>query len=408
MKRIILFINLLFLVACSDSADDNEVTFRSKIKLGNALFHDKNFSLNRTQSCATCHDPEHGFIDSRLDNGTLGHNGLIAAVSLGDDSSSLGRRNTPTAGYAAFTPVFVANKTHDRPDNVTSSTQQSYTGAVGGQFLDGREADLKGQAGVPPLNPVEMSMPDIASVIDRVKEKNDYIDAFKELYGSTIFDTDEDAYAALTESIEQFEKTDIFAPFDSKYDRSLTGDYLLNFKELAGRSLFFSPNMNCSYCHQLKELDETGETFSSYEYHNIGTPANTIVNTANGTTDPDIGLMSNAVFETDPLQKGKFKVPVLRNVAVTEPYMHNGVFRDLKTVIEFYDHFINPVIRANNPETSLPWANAEVLENINTTALNDSKTLNDNQIENLVCFLRLLTDKKLEPLIQDKGIDCGA
>ncbi len=400
---------ILFLVACNGASNtDESSSIKSKANLGEMLFQDTNLSLNRSQSCATCHNPTHAFIDSRLDDGTLSHNGQIAAVSLGDDGVSLGTRNSPTASYASFAPVFVANKTHSRPSNVTSATQQSYTGAVGGQFLDGREPDLQGQAGGPFLNLVEMGMPDINSVIERIKENATYIEAFKELYSSDIFDDNNDAYAALTDSIAEFEKTNDFSPFNAKYDQSLVGQYTLNLKELTGKALFFAGNMNCSSCHQLNPLLNQRETFSSYEYHNIGTPTNAAVNAANASTSNDIGLMNNSIFENDSTQKGKFKVPTLRNVAVTEPYMHNGVFRDLKTVVEFYDHFVNPVIRANNPETGLAWGSPNVAENINNTALNDSISLTDYQIEGLVCFLRLLTDSQYQHLVQKKGIDCDA
>ena len=105
--------------------------YDSRASLGEALFFDVNLSRNRTQACASCHDPETGFADPR---GTLAD----MPSSLGDDGSSIGDRNAPTASYAAFSPRFHQN------------AQGKW---IGGQFLDGRAADLKGQAGGPPLSP---------------------------------------------------------------------------------------------------------------------------------------------------------------------------------------------------------------------------------------------------------------
>ena len=217
-------------------------------------------------------------------------------------------------------PVMLNFRPHFTTRQRFNSRQASYQGFVGGQFLDGRELDLKGQAGGPPLNPLEMGMPDKASVVVRIKENSDYIDAFQRFYGINIFANNEEAYAKMSISIAKFEKTEQFSPFDSKYDRSLTDPRVLNQKETLGKALFFSLT-SCSTCHQLQGENHAKETFSSYEYHNIGVPIN---------GSADNGLFDNTLQEAD---KGKFKVPTLRNIAVTEPYMHNGIFQDLRTVI---------------------------------------------------------------------------
>ncbi len=178
----------------------------------------------------------------------------------------------------------------------------------------------------------------------------------------------------------------------------------LTFKELTGKSVFFSAFASCAICHQLHPsgdpVNKFKETFTGYEYQNVGTPGIPGV-------EADTGLAQNAMFENDPTARGKFKVPTLRNVAVTEPYMHNGVFRDLKTVIEFYDRSVNPQIRANNPETGAPWADPEIPQTVATELLEAAQPLSDAEVEGLVCFLRALTDARYEHLIQDKGITCA-
>ncbi len=354
----------------------------NKAQLGEKLFSDINLSLNRTQSCATCHDAEHAFIDPR-------ENTVQKAVSVGDDNVSLGDRNTPTAAYAAFAPNF-------------SFTNNS---AKGGQFLDGREPDLKGQAGQPPLNPVEMGMPDKASVVLRLQENEEYVAAFKSLFGETIFENTDKAYLAMTESIAQFEKTDLFSPFDSKYDRSLKGEYTFTNQERLGEAIFFSNQFtNCNSCHQLKAFGGSREeTFSDYTYHNLGIPVNTAVRAVNGKDSDfiDHGLLDNPKI-TDASHDGKFKVPTLRNVAVTAPYMHNGVFQDLRTVVLFYDKF-NNTARLNNPETGLPWRAPEVNPNLALeTEEFKAPALKDDRVDALVAFMKLLTDKRYEHLIENE------
>ncbi|MCT7536936.1 cytochrome-c peroxidase [Aliarcobacter butzleri] len=350
-----------------------------KEDLGRILFFDVNLSKNRTQSCATCHNPNAGFVDDR-------DNGVKKMASLGDDGKSLGDRQAPTASYAKFSPAFHFDE-----------KAKKY---VGGQFWDGREATLEGQAGGPPLNPVEMGMSDKKAVVDRLKENTLYVNSFKKIFGADIFKNDDKAYEAMTIAIASFERTDEFSPFDSKYDRYLKGEYDLTPLEDLGKSIFFSNNNNsCANCHVLKGEDKEGETFTNYQYHNIGTPANNELRAKNGVKAIDEGLLANSNV-SDVAQKGKHKVPTLRNVAVTGPYMHNGVFKDLKTVVEFYDKYNNKD-RNIDPETNKPWDEPEVKDNISLQELKANK-LTDRKVEALVAFMKLLTDKKYEHLLEEQ------
>lgn len=350
-------------------------------ELGRLLYFDVNLSMNRTQSCATCHAPDRGFSDPR---GT----GVRAAASLGDDGHSLGDRNAPTAAYAAFSPRF-----HRTADG-------KY---IGGQFLDGREPDLAGQAGGPPLNPIEMGMPDKASVVERLRENPAYVAAFERHFGSDIWQDTDRAYRAMADSIAAFEKTDFFAPFDSKYDRYLRGEYKLTKQEDLGMTLFFSQQFtNCNLCHQLKPRPAVdGETFTNYEYHNIGTPPNKALRAENG-KGPDFvdrGLLDNPAVD-DPAQAGRFKVPTLRNVAVTGPYMHNGVFSDLRTVVLFYNKYNSrSEKRQINPETGARWVEPEVADNLSEKELKTGPALDDKRIDALVAFMKALTDRRYEHLL---------
>ncbi len=339
--------------------------------LGQALFFDTDLSKNRTQACSTCHDPDRGFADPR------------GTTSLGDDGSSFGGRNAPTATYAALVPAFGKNADGDWR---------------GGLFLDGRAHNgLEDQAGGPPLNPIEMGMPDKAAVVERIREKSVYVDSFKAVFGADIFDDVDATYAAMTKAIAAFERTDTFTPFDSKYDRFLRGEAQLTDQEELGRVLFFSQQFtNCATCHDVK--GKTGyedSIFSNHKYFNIGVPANSQLGVAQ-----DTGLAGVLPKDVSGQQAGKFRVPTLRNVAVTGPYMHNGVFKDLRTVILFYNKYNSKApSRQINPETGEAWAAPEVEDNIAMAELTEGPGLDDQRIDALVAFMKTLTDKRYEALL---------
>ena len=352
-------------------------------KLGEALFHDENLSMNRTQSCASCHSPAQGFSDPRRS--------AEGAFSLGDDGDSLGNRNAPTASYAAFIPPFHQN-----------------SGAmwIGGLFWDGRANSLEEQAGGPPLNPVEMGMPDKAALVQRLRDNPAYVERFASLFAPDILQDGERGFEAMTQAIAAFERSEELAPFSSKYDRYLAGKEELSKEEELGRTLFFSEQFtNCNLCHQLRSSPMgTQETFSDYSYHNIGVPRNPAISLEAGMPADfiDEGLLANPQV-SDPAQRGKFRTPTLRNVAVTGPYMHNGVFQDLRTVVLFYNRYNSKTEAAQiNPETGKPWGAAPVPETLSVPELTHGPALDARRVDALVAFLKTLTDARYEPLLGEE------
>ncbi|MEM8554155.1 MAG: cytochrome c peroxidase [Pseudomonadota bacterium] len=345
--------------------------------LGERLFFDVNLSMNRTQSCATCHDPSYAFADPR------------GAGSIGDDGTSIGDRNAPTVTYASLTPEFHLNE-----DGIW----------VGGQFWDGRASTLEDQAGDPPLNPAEMGMPSKAAVVERLKEDPAHIEDFTSLFGIEVLDDPETGYAAMTRAIAAFERTGQFATFDSKYDKYLRGEVELTRDEDLGRLLFFSQQFtNCNMCHQVgRSAIDPKETFSNYEYHNIGTPRNVALREMNGVPldHTDRGLADNP--QAADSDAGKVRVPTLRNVAVTAPYMHNGVFDDLRTVILFYNRYnTKSEPRQINPETGERFGPIPVRDTLAVEELTHGPALDDQRIDALVAFLKTLTDERYEPLLEE-------
>lgn len=364
--------------AAADAAATDTDTDTALADLGRLLFHDATLSQTRTQSCATCHDPAQAFTDPRP--GRAGQ-----AVSIGHDGTSHGVRNTPTLSYAALTPRF----------------QRNDKGVYkGGQFWDGRADDLKAQAGMPMLNPVEMGMPDKGSVVAALRENAGYRPLFDRLFGRGTLDDVERGFDAAAEALAAYQGTEEFSPFDSKYDRYLRGEARLTEQEAFGRYVFVT--WNCRLCHmERKQNISPRETFTSFEYHNIGIPANPAVLAAAGRPDyVDQGLLEHPGID-DPAQGGRFRVPTLRNIAITAPYMHNGVFADLRTTIVFYNKYTSTAPRWQvNPETGGPWGEAEVAHNLSTYELRSGLSLDNARIDALVAFLETLTDRRYEPLLE--------
>ena len=347
-----------------------------KALLGQILFFDNNLSFHGNQSCSSCHSPDTAFVDLR-------ENSADKMVSQGDDPKLFGTRNAPTMLYASYAPEFHYDE-----------KIQDY---VGGQFWDGRAKDLAEQAGGPPVNPVEMGMPDKKAIVERLKADPTYYKPITDLYGESIWADTDKIYAIMEKAIGEFEKQELFAPFSSKYDRALKGEAELTALEAEGKALFFDKTRtNCSNCHQSSEANSAKETFTNYRYYNIGVPSNQALIKLNklATDYVDNGLLDNPMVKGDEKQKGKFKVPTLRNISVTAPYMHNGVFHDLKTVLLFKDSFNNPN-RKINPETGKAWDKAEYAQTINPDVLK-AKPLTDEEINALEVFLKTLTDEAYE------------
>ena len=347
----------------------------SRAVLGEMIFNDVNFSRDRTQSCATCHDANHAFSDTRTDS-VIGK-----AVSIGQDGVALGTRNSPSINYASLIPAFSNNGNNPQ----------------GGQFWDGRSANLEAQAAGPFTNSVELQLPNVQEIVARINENSIYVNNLREHFGSTVLDSTLTALNAVTSVIADFERQSTqFSTFDSKFDRSLTGAATLTAQEIEGRNLFFGNATSCRRCHVAEQSNANTpqQAFSNFNYRNIGLPTNGTLTNANPAAISDRGV--GATLNNVNLD-GRFKTPSLRNVAVTAPFMHNGVFVNLRTVIQFY---VNAGTAArnripNNPETGQPWGNPEFPASVDNTRLG-MRNLTDTQIDALVAFLNTLTDQRYE------------
>ena len=359
-------------------------------QLGKFLFQDKNLSLNRNQSCASCHSLQPaggnglaskvvpGFVDpDNVKNGT--------AISKGSITSVTGTLNTPSIGYAAHSPSF--------------HWSQNAGLFVGGQFWNGRAKDLSEQAQKPLLNPLEMAMPSEQAVVDRIKEDKRYKELFQEAYGINLDVTKVDkVFSLATKAIGEFEKTSVFNKFTSKFDYVLAGKTTLTVIEEKGLKLFNGKG-NCAACHTSEATrNKNGELmlplFTDFTYDNIGLPRNVKIP---NNPEPNLGLGGRsdiAVKDPEGNEIGKHKVMTLRNIALTPPYGHNGVLESLEQVVHFYNsRDILGTVRDNTDPRfgKSGWPQPEVLQNMNNSELGNLG-LSPEEEKAIVAFLKTLTD----------------
>jgi cytochrome c peroxidase len=386
MKKAFFKILISFSFSCSAFA----VTLTPEQQLGEMLYKDKNLSLNRNQSCDTCHSltpayknkTQQGLAPSFVDVTNVKKG---TAVSTGSIESETGNLNAPTIAYASFSPEFHFDE-----------TEELY---IGGQFWNGRAKNLIEQAGKPLLNPVEMAMPDELSVVQRLQENPHYIDKFKQLYKVDLTDTSEKSvekiYHRLTQAISAFEQSAIFNKFNSKFDYALFGKTQLSTLEKKGLALF-QGKAKCSACHTIDiAVDEHGNmispVFTDFSYDNIGSPRN--VNIPKN-PEPSLGLGGRTDISKPEAEIGKHKVMTLRNIALTAPYGHNGVFKTLEQIVHFYNtrDTLKKVADNSSPEFGkTAWAEPEIAENVNTDELGNLE-LTTSEEKAIVAFLKTLTD----------------
>jgi cytochrome c peroxidase len=352
-----------------------------RVKLGFLLYNDLNISARRNTGCVTCHAHSAGFADPRS-----AADPVNMPVSPGSEPGKFGTRNAQTAAYATFSPPF-----HWDEQN------QTY---VGGQFWDGRANSLKDQAIGPPLNPLEMAMPNKEAVLARLAENPVYLEAFRRLYGVDLkWPQVEMVYPKFGAAIGSFEPTDEFAEFNSKYDYYVAGKIDLTPQEQLGLQLF-NGKAKCSNCHSSKPpANYPHALFTDFTYDNLGLPVNPRIAGLHGVDSLplDLGLGGRpeiAAKHPDGSQNGKFKVPTLRNIEITPPYGHNGVFATLEQIVHFYNtrDTLGEVPDATDPNFGITgWPKPEVPKNVNRAELGNLG-LTDEEEAAVVAFLKTLTD----------------
>ena len=217
-------------------------------------------------------------------------------------------------------------------------------------FWDGRAGTLEQQALMPIQNPDEMGLP-IAMAVERLNNNEHYSSLFQQIFKDRVNDHH------LSAALAAYEKT--LETVNSKFDDWSNNKGKLSPMEEAGRQVFLSEKAKCFDCHFMEDFTNDG-------YKNIGL--------FDGKQYNDSG---HYLFSKQPKDIGRFKTPGLRNIAVTAPYMHNGMFKTLEEVVDYYNDpnkvIANPVNR--DPTFLKPLG------------------LSDKEKKALVAFLKTLTDK---------------
>ncbi len=333
-------------------------------QLGQQIFHDASLSSSGALSCASCHSPDHAYGPPNDEPVMLG----------GPSVSQQGMRAVPSLTYLERQPNFSIGPAQDEDDNVVdlkqmaaigrhaarvqkiaTQTEAAATNIVpqGGLFWDGRADTLQGQALVPLLDPREMAGGSVEIVADKLKQAF-YAATFTQLFGPEIFNNPRMLVSEALFAVARFQiEEPSFHPYTSKYDHWLEGKARLTESELRGLQLFNDPDKgNCGGCHLSRpSRDGLPPLFTDHEYEALGAPRNVALA---DTRDPNFDLGACGPRRTDIADEtqycGMFLTPTLRNAATRHVFFHNGVFRSLQQVLDFYN------FRDTSPEKVYPRA----------------------------------------------------
>jgi cytochrome c peroxidase len=358
---------------------DTDPVRKKKEALGRQIFNDTTLSEPQGQSCASCHLEGRAFSDKK-------------ATSSGANPKLFGSRNTPPLTYTMFTPP------------LQSGSDDGPGAYFGGQFRDGRANFLQDQVPFPMLNPLEMGNASGEAVMAKVAAAP-YAELFKQIYGAKVFADPAKAFVDLADAVATFERGPEFRRFDSKFDAYRAGTATLTDSEARGLAIFNDPDRaNCAACHLTGPDKVIGKRplLTDFGFDNLGVPLNPTNKfyrmgsefNPDGKKFIDIGL-GNVV----PMSyvKGQFKSPSLRNIAVSGPYMHNGYFKTLRGVLDFYNtRDVKPRCASQwtteaEAEAQGCWPAPEEPENVNMKDLGNLK-LSEQDIDDMLAFLNTLTD----------------
>ncbi|MEM6801800.1 MAG: cytochrome c peroxidase [Bacteroidota bacterium] len=251
---------------------------QAKIDLGKALFFDPILSRDQTVSCASCHPPELGFADPNI-------------LSIGIDGNRTKRHSM------SLVNLFYANSF----------------------FWDGRSPSLEAQAVLPIFDPLEMDNTE-EEVLNSLNSSEKYLRLFKRAFGDTA------KMNYIGQALASFERTLISS--ESTYDQFLASQdsSVFTAQEWRGYKLFFAERSNarhaeCFHCHSGFNLDDRANPAGGFR---------------NNALDEFYEDQGRGAITQRSRDVGKFKVPTLRNIEFTAPYMHDGRFQTLEEVIDHY------------------------------------------------------------------------
>jgi cytochrome c peroxidase len=307
-----------------------------KIGLGKKLFFDTRLSADGTLSCASCHE---------ISNDKGGGDGLNTSIGI---NGQRGARNAPTVLNAAFQKLL---------------------------FWDGRAASLEEQAKGPLINPVEMGMPSLDHVVERISGIAEYRAAFASVFPRQASVTIDN----VAKAIAAYERT-LVTP-DSPYDRFVGGDSsALTDKQIRGMVLFESTG--CILCH-------SGPNFSAASLFSEDTPYRIFPSIPNTAYENRYRLADDlgAAAEDSGSTRGVWRIPSLRNVTRTAPYFHNGSVSSLEEAVRIMARVqLNKSISNSNiDDIAIQWLYGNRRLRVET-----NQALSDAEVDEIVAFLKSL------------------
>ncbi|MBF4984084.1 c-type cytochrome [Nonlabens mediterrranea] len=293
----------------------------SQIELGKRLFHDTNLSTGGAVSCSTCHIEKLAFTD-----GKVKPNGLT--------------RNSPTLTYSAY--------------------QQGF-------FYDKRSGSLEGQI-VSVINNTNEFHSDLENFTKTIETDSSYVNQFTASYQQPI--NQQSVRRAIADYVRSLNE------WDSKWDKNINGELdNLTASEINGFNLF-NGKAKCATCHFAPVFNGTvPPDYIDTEMEHLGVPEIAVI--SNGRIDPDLGRFD--VFKTEN-RKHFFKTPTIRNIELTAPYMHNGVYQTLEEVVDFYNRGGGYGIGIIDQE----------YQTLPTEPLN----LSQEEMDDIINFMKTLTDAR--------------
>lgn len=324
-------------------------TTLAKVALGERLFHDPMLSADGKVACSSCHDVADGAGDDRR------------ATAIGITAVP-GRRNSPTVFNVAFQARL---------------------------FWDGRAASLEEQALGPLVNPDEMGMPSLAAVEDKVKADPAYRDAFDQAFG----DGSPITIERIAQAIAAFERTLVTA--DTGYDRFIRGDDEA-LTEAQKRGMWLFESLGCATCH-------SGPNFSGASNVGPRSPYSALL-AARSELGRRYGLSEDKGKAAPESRDGVWRIPSLRNVALTAPYFHNGSVKDLSEAVRVMaaTQLDAAVGDRDSGERTRLWWSPETA----SFSRFERRSVSDRDVEDIVAFLHALSSERLAERPARKCYDC--
>ncbi len=392
--------------------------------LGRQIFFDPSLSASGRLSCASCHSPANHF----------GPAGDAPVMLGGPNLASQGARAVPSLEYLATQPNFsigpdpggddeapvplpqlaARGASAKRVTKTAQDTSQSAANLVplGGLFWDGRANTLQLQAMGPLLSPFEMDGGSIARIAAKLQAAP-YASGMVQLFGPTIFQTPNLAVSEALFAVARYQLEDpAFHPYNSKYDAWLQGHARLSAPEMRGYELFNDPAKgDCAACHlDQPTADGQPPLFTDHQFEALGVPRNPHILLNANPDYYDLGICGP--YRTDLKSQtqycGMFLTPTLRNAATRQVFFHNGVYHDLKQVLDFYDFSVarpqkiyprgaDGQVEIFNDLPKQYWANIDRTDPPFDKHAGDKPPLSAAEEQDIIAFLKTLNDGYDQP-----------